>query len=297
MTFTRARSYGFTVSMMLGLGSVVVQAADLPPPAPPAPTVSTSAWAFRFTPYGWLIALNGNQTVKGRTAKVDASFIDVVDATLGDGGTLFALMADIEARNGRFSLLGNFAGLKVSVDRGGVRTRRVTPDISGAIGASGDAKTSMAILEAGAAYELARYGSVSFDVLAGARYWYQRGELSFDAGATVDVGDLSFGRNVAVARSGAVDWVDGFAGARVRIGIAPGHEIVLRGDLGGGGSKFSWQGIAAYSFDFAEKNGVTYSGILGYRALYADYAQGEGRRRYAFDMLMHGPVVGFSLKF
>ncbi len=297
MTLNHAKICGVTLSMMLGLGSVVAQAADLPPPAAPVAPIMTSAWAFRFTPYGWLTSLNGNQTVKGRTAKVDASFIDVVDATLGDGGTLFALMADIEARNGRFSLLGNFVGLKVSVDRSGVRTRSATPDISGAVGASGDAKTSMAILEAGAAYELARYGSVSFDVLAGARYWYQRADLSFDLGATVDVGDLSFGRNVAIARSGSVDWVDGFAGARMRIGVAPGQEIVLRGDLGGGGSKFSWQGIAAYSFDFAEKNGVTYSGVLGYRALYADYAQGEGRRRYAFDMLMHGPVVGLSLRF
>ncbi|MGO4739237.1 hypothetical protein AB4099_21995 [Bosea sp. 2KB_26] len=297
MTLNHAKICGVTLSMMLGLGSVVAQAADLPPPAAPVAPIMTSAWAFRFTPYGWLTSLNGNQTVKGRTAKVDASFIDVVDATLGDGGTLFALMADIEARNGRFSLLGNFVGLKVSVDRSGVRTRSATPDISGAVGASGDAKTSMAILEAGAAYELARYGSVSFDVLAGARYWYQRADLSFDLGATVDVGDLRFGRNVAIARSGSVDWVDGFAGARMRIGVAPGQEIVLRGDLGGGGSKFSWQGIAAYSFDFAEKNGVTYSGVLGYRALYADYAQGEGRRRYAFDMLMHGPVVGLSLRF
>ncbi|MGO4677172.1 hypothetical protein AB4Z40_30195 [Bosea sp. 2YAB26] len=297
MILNHARACGFTLSMVLGLGSVVAQAADLPPPTTPVPPVMTSAWTYRFTPYGWLISLNGNQTVKGRTAKVDASFIDIVDATLGDGGTLFALMADIEARNGRFSLLGNFAGLKVSIDRGNVRTRSVTPDISGAIGASGDAKTSMAILEAGAAYEFARYGSVGFDVLAGARYWYQRADISFDAGATVDVGDLSFGRNVAIARSGSVDWVDGFAGARMRIGVAPGHEIFLRGDLGGGGSKFSWQGIAGYSFDFAEKNGITYSGILGYRALYADYAQGEGRRRYAFDMLMHGPVVGLSLRF
>ncbi|QEL23740.1 hypothetical protein FQV39_14975 [Bosea sp. F3-2] len=46
----------------------------------------------------------------------------------------------------------------------------------------------------------------------------------FDAGATVDVGDLSFGRNVAIARSGSVDWIDGFAGARMRIGLAPGRR-------------------------------------------------------------------------
>ncbi|KAB0265749.1 hypothetical protein [Microvirga brassicacearum] len=37
-------------------------------------------------------------------------------------------------------------------------------------------------------------------------------------------------------------------------------------------------------------NGITFSGVIGYRALYVDYVQGEGRQRYEFDMLQHGPV-------
>lgn len=294
MTFARTRL--FCLSSMLVLGGGEAGAAD-PPAAPQRPPVMASSWTFRFTPYGWLTSLNGNQTVRGRTVKVDASFVDVVDATLGQGGTLVGLMADLEARNGPFSVYGNFVWTKIGVDRGGVRTHRVTPDIAGTVGAAAEGKVSMAILEAGAAYEVARIGSVGFDVLAGARYWYQRADLSFDLATTVDIGDLGFGRNIAIARSGTVDWLDGFVGARMRLAVAPGHEIVLRGDVGGGGSKFSWQGIAAYGFDFAERNGVTYSGLVGYRALYVDYAQGEGRRRYAFDMLQHGPVLGLSLRF
>lgn len=294
MTFAKTRL--FCLSSMLVLGGGLAGAAD-PPAAPQRLPVTASAWTFRFTPYGWLTSLNGNQTVRGRTVKVDASFVDVVDATLGQGGTLVGLMADLEARNGPFSIYGNLVWTKIGVDRGGVRTHRVTPDIAGTVGAAADVKVSMAILEAGAAYEVARIGSVGFDVLAGARYWYQRADLSFDLATTVDIGDLGFGRNVATARSGTVDWLDGFVGARMRFAVAPGHEIVLRGDVGGGGSKFSWQGIAAYGFDFAERNGVTYSGLVGYRALYVDYAQGEGRRRYAFDMLQHGPVLGLSLRF
>jgi hypothetical protein len=286
------------LSLMMLFGGAVAVAADLPPPATSQrPPVMTSSWTFRFTPYGWLTSLNGNQTVRGRTVKVDASFVDVVDATLGQGGTLIGLMADLEARNGPFAVYGNFVWTKIGVDRGGTRTHRVTPDIAGTVGAAADVKIAMAIIEAGAAYEVARFGSVGFDVLAGVRYWYQRADLSFDLATTIDIGDLGFGRNVAIARSGTVDWLDGFVGARMRLAVAPGHEIVLRGDVGGGGSKFSWQGIAAYGFDFAEKNGVTYSGLIGYRALYVDYAQGEGRRRYAFDMLQHGPIIGLSLRF
>ena len=129
-------------------------------------------------------------------------------------------------------------------------------------------------------------------MLGGVRYWNQTASLSFDLATTLDVADLNLGRSRAIARSGTVDWVDGFVGARVRVALAPGHELFARGDLGGGGSKFSWQGLAGYSYDFAEKNGVTYSGIIGYKALYADYAKGEGRRRYEFDIEVHPVSTG-----
>ena len=80
--------------------------------------------------------------------------------------------------------------------------------------------------------------------------------------------------------------------------MAPGQELLLRGDVGGFdvGSKFTWQAIAGYKFDFAVRSGITFSGLVGYRALYVDYAQGFGRRLYEFDMLIHGPVVGVSLR-
>jgi hypothetical protein len=34
-----------------------------------------------------------------------------------------------------------------------------------------------------------------------------------------------------------------------------------------------------------------------YRALSVDYVQGEGRQRYEFDMLQHGPILGVSMRF
>ena len=52
-------------------------AADLGrPPAPVAEAPAMPGWTFRFVPYGWLIALDGTQTVRGRSVKVDASFVD-----------------------------------------------------------------------------------------------------------------------------------------------------------------------------------------------------------------------------
>ncbi|WP_404292491.1 hypothetical protein ACD578_09335 [Microvirga sp. RSM25] len=37
------------------------------------------------------------------------------------------------------------------------------------------------------------------------------------------------------ARSGSVDWLDPVIGARIRYAMAPGHELFLRGDIGGFG--------------------------------------------------------------
>jgi hypothetical protein len=263
-----------------------------------------SGWAYRFTPYGWLTSLHGSQTVRGRTVDVDASFVDIIDATLGSGGTLIGLMANFEARTGPVALFGDLVWSKIGIEGSGVTTRGVGP-VAVSAGASADVAFQMAILEAGAAYEVARFGlgghgaSVALDVLAGGRFWYQKADVSFDLATAVDIGDLELGRNRAIARSGSVDWADPFVGARLRYAVSPGHEIFARGDVGGFdvGSKFSWQAIAGYGFDFAAWNGITFSGVLGYKALYVDYAQGEGRRRYEFDMLQHGPVLGVSMRF
>ena len=37
-----------------------------------------SGWTVTFTPYAWLISLNGSQTVRGRTVDVDETFFEIV---------------------------------------------------------------------------------------------------------------------------------------------------------------------------------------------------------------------------
>jgi hypothetical protein len=252
-------------------------------------------WTYRVTPYGWLTALDGTQTVRGRSVKVDASFIDIVEKS----DSIVALMGDFEARNGAFGLLANVAWSKIGVEGGNVRSRTLAPGVTGTLGTSLNLDVEMAIIEVGAAYEVARSGPVAFDILAGARYWHQEADLSFDIAGTVDIGDLQIAGTRAFARSGSVDWLDPVIGARVRYAVAPGHELFLRGDIGGFGvgSDFSWQAIGAYGFEFGTYNGIIFSGVIGYRALYVDYVQGEGRRGYEFDMLQHGPVLGISARF
>lgn len=253
------------------------------------------SWSFRITPYGWLMALDGTQTVRGRSVKVDASFVDIVEKS----DTLVGLMGNVEARNGPFALYGDLVWSSIGFERNDVRTRSPAPGITTTVGRTVGLDIQMAIAEVGAAYEVVRTGPLAFDILGGARYWYQEADLSFEVDRTIGIGDLELVGGRAFARSGSVDWLDPVIGARVRYAVAPGHELWLRGDIGGFGvgSDFSWQAIGAYGFELGTYQGITFSGVVGYRALYVDYVQGEGRQRYEFDMLQHGPVLGVSARF
>jgi hypothetical protein len=227
--------------------------------------------------------------------KVNASFIDIVE----ESDTLVALMGDFEARNGPIALFTDVVWSKIGVSGGNIRSRALAPGVTGTLGTSLNLDIEMAIVEVGGAYEVARSGPLAFDLLGGARYWYQQADLSFAVAAAVDIGDLQIAGARAFARSGSVDWLDPMIGARIRYTVAPGHELLLRGDIGGFGvgSDFSWQAIGAYGFELGTYQGITFSGVVGYRALYVDYVQGEGRRRYEFDMLQHGPILGLSARF
>jgi hypothetical protein len=65
----------------------------------------------------------------------------------------------------------------------------------------------------------------------------------------------------------------------------------------GVGSGFSWRAVGAYRFAFAKTYGADWSGMIGYRTLYADYSKGSGNTLYRFDMLQDGPIVGVSARF
>jgi hypothetical protein len=295
---THGLSRGFLAPLLCAGTGAAALAADMAPFPPPVVATQVSmppSWSYRVTPYGWLTALDGTQTVRGRSVKVNASFADIVEKS----DTLVGLMGNFEARNGPFALYGDLVWSSIGFERNDVRTRSPAPGITTTVGRALNLDIQMAIAEVGAAYEVARFGALAFDALAGARYWYQEADLSFEVDRTIGIGDLELVGGRAFARSGSVDWLDPVIGARVRYAVAPGHELWLRGDIGGFGvgSDFSWQAIGAYGFEFSTYQGITFSGVIGYRALYVDYVQGEGRQRYEFDMLQHGPVLGVSARF
>jgi hypothetical protein len=278
---------GIAAAAVLG-GPAMAQ--EPPRPAPPA-------WMLTFTPYSWLAGLNGQTTAKGRTTDIDAGPFAVLEHLDGVPWMSFA-----EARIGRLALYGDLLYAPVGADASGVRA------LGGlTLDAGLGVQVEQTIAEAGVAFELAKWrsgsvlgtGPTALDLLAGARYWRQDVEIHLALSATLDVAGLALSGSRAVARAGTAEWVDPLVGLRLRHQLAPGQELVLRGDVGGfgAGSTFSWNVLGAYSFEMARHGGVTYAGILGYRALAVDYQKGSGASPYAYDMVQHGPLVGLKASF
>lgn len=262
---------------------------------------AANAWTFSVTPYGWLPYLQGHQTVRGRTVSIDANPIQVLEHL-----DAAPWMSYVEARRGRLAFYNDIFYAKLGVDASRARSF----DRS-SINVAADVQFEQAIIEAGAAYEIGRWHSgggikddaparfTALDLVLGARYWHQDMSIKLALTAVFDTRDLDISGSRAIARGGDVDWVDPLVGFRIRHQMAPGRELVFRADVGGFdvGSTISWNIAAAYGWDVAVRNGVTYSGVLGYRALSVDYTKGSGLHRYEYDVLQHGPVVGLSVKF
>jgi hypothetical protein len=309
MCFSRAlRLATVTLCGLFGVTGPATSA-DLGPGAEPRlieQIAPLSQWQLSFTPYGWLPWISGNMVVKGRALDVAVDPSQVINH-LDWSDIVPVWMSYTEARRGPLSLFNDivYANLSGSGGFSGSVSRRVA---TATFGAHVKADYKLAIVEAGGTYEIwsngspGSSGSTAFDVLAGARYWHQDVDVSADLTGTVALNGplgIAVTGNRAIAKSGSVDWVDPFVGARVRQQLAPGHEIVLRGDVGGfgAGSQFSWQGIATYNWLLGMTHGIPIDGYVGFRALSADYAQGSGTSRFEFDNVIYGPVIGATMRF
>jgi hypothetical protein len=253
-------------------------------------TGSGSAWTLTVTPYAWAPFIQGDATVRDRTANVFVSPTELIDHL-----ERMPWMSYIEARNGPFAFYNDIIYANAGIGVDGVRRRG-----SATIDANLGADFEMTIAEVGGAYQVAKLDRyTAIDLIAGARYWQQALNINLALTGTLDTTGLVISGNRAIARSGQVDWVDPLVGFRVREILAPGQELMFRADVGGfdAGSLFSWNIVAAYTFNLCVSNGVSYSGMLGYRALSVDYEQGSGLKKYEFDAVLHGPVLGLTVKF
>jgi hypothetical protein len=278
-----------------------------------APSAPASPWTFRFTPYGWMTFMSGSQTVKGRTVAVDTNVFKM----FSDSQTLIPFMGYFEARyQDRVALFVDL--MYANLTAGKSSTHGFSgPAASGSLASAVSINYETLTVQFGGAYEVTRVGpdrgaegpgmsgvgQTAFDVLVGGRYWYQKADLTLNLNGSLNVNtadlELSADRTRAFARSGSVNWVDPFVGARIRHRLAPGQDIEVEADIGGFGigSRISWQALAAYSFNIGNTGSVNWAGVVGYRALYVDYSQGSGNTLFEMNLLQHGPLFGVSARF
>lgn len=296
-----------TTALTLGVffsGVRIGVAADLGPDsgaARPAPATQPSQWQFSFTPYGWMININGNVTARGNTVEINDNFFEIVQKS----NSLMALMGYLEAKRGRLALFADVVwadlGFPGHVNVQGSPLTGLNVTVKG----KAQLDYTETIIQSGVAYEVARWDGAekgsftTLEAIASARYWQHNASVSLHLSGALPQNLNQLGirlrksGTVALARMGTLEWVDPAIGGRLKHQIAPGRELSLESDIGGFGigSKFSWQVVAIYGYD-TKVLGLPMHAMIGYRALSVDYSQSGPSGRNGVDFVEHGPIVG-----
>jgi hypothetical protein len=234
------------------------QGAAAQSPAPERPS-------FEVTLYGWLQSIDGQVGAGPLAASVDSSFRNTIDKA----DSVVPFMGHVEGRAGRFSIFMDAAYVSLGFNRvaAGPFTAR--------------ADSSLLVMHLGGTAELAASGDAlwALDAVAGGRVTNVRNEITFPGGLAARQRD---------------SWLEPFVGLRLRGSFAESWEYMVQGDIGGfgAGSDFAWQAIGTLGYRFP-LFGADATARVGYRALSQDYTDGTFR----WDMLIHGPLIGLTLRF
>jgi hypothetical protein len=197
----------------------------------------------------------------------------VIDTTTSIGDSHielnFGFMGTLEARKNRFIILTDLQYSDLATEKGN----------PGPLFSSTRASFKTFVLDPEVGYRILDNGKgATLDVLGGVRYWHLNSDLAFRAGILP-----------AVEVSRSRGWVDGVAGLRGKAALSPRWFVAGKADLGGGGSKFTYQLFGGVGVNLGKRLAL----IGGYRDLNVNYDK-DG---FLFDMSLHGPIFGFGLKF
>jgi opacity protein-like surface antigen len=270
-------------------------------PSPRAPSPAADRWKFRLIPYAWLPAVKGSVTVLGMKQPIRLSLSD-----------LFRLVDELdvvvpfqfEARHGRWKVWLDVQYIKMhdrlrqSVTKQ-VGLAMVTADVTVNV------DMRMLLTEFGVDYELFTLPlgqgpapMLRFDVRAGGRYVYMKGEAGIAAqvGVQIGPGDVrspigGFGRDSGGSRS----WLEPLLGVGVTLDVNERLKLMARGDIGGFGigSDLTWQVVAGVEYKLCDWASV----FAGYRLLDIDFTEGHGQSKFAFDVQMRGPYLAMIFCF
>lgn len=227
------------------------------------PGTSSDQWHVQFTPYLWVVGVSGRAGI--------GTLIAQVDSGLGDDNVHlnFGFMGTFEVRRNKFAVV-------TDLEYANLGTERPTP---GPLFSNAAVDFKAYMLDPEVAYRIAANSDTGtfIDVMGGVRYWHLRADLNFDAGI------LS-----ARSATGSRDWADAVVGMRGRAAISKKVFLLGKVDVGGGGSKFTYQLFGGAGV----KVGNRMSLVGGYRHLRVNYDNDN----FLFDGSLSGPILGVSFR-
>ncbi|OPY68985.1 MAG: hypothetical protein A4E57_01408 [Syntrophorhabdaceae bacterium PtaU1.Bin034] len=283
------RGFVLTAAMWMLIGLLALPSYGQVKSGNPSPgRKAGNEWEFTVAPYAWLAGISGDTTVKDRTVHTSVKFRDLLK------DLDFGAQAQIEARKGKWGMFLQPNYLKITPTAGVSRPANMDILQGGPAVREADVRldSRTLILEFGGFYRVAdvslgpnRQCPVSFDVLAGGRYWYVQNHISLNLPqGGVSFSDTSYG-NI----------IDPIIGLRMASHLTPKFFVTLRGDAGGFGvssnsSHISWNGVGTVGYDISPCASI----VAGYRYLYINYSPSGGA---GLKASMQGPLIGFSRKF
>jgi hypothetical protein len=234
------------------------------PTTPRSPAAADDGkWHFQISPYFWLAGIHGTAGVGNRTTDVQEKFSDVFHSLK------FALMGVFEARKGKVVSLTDVEYISIEDDR-------ATP---GPLFSSATAKFKTFIFDQEVGYRVWNNSEKGgLDVLGGVRIWHISTQLNFGAGILA-----------AQQLNGSRNWVDGVAGVRGKAAVSKKAFVIAKADLGGGGSKFTYQLFGGAGYNVTPKIAL----LGGYRVLDVNYA----KNNFVYNMNQRGPIFGLGFQF
>jgi hypothetical protein len=225
----------------------------------------SSGWSFALTPYAWLPGMKTSTDTPFGSVDADTSGSDALSALD------FAFMGALEARHGRWGLIGDLLYSDLSQDKD-------TP--FGQLFSRARVETKVLAFTGYAAWRAYETDRVALDVLGGFRYYDMKVDLTLEPGTRQ-------GRSFELHEK----WTDPVIGGRARVDFTDTWFATGIVDYGGfdGSNDSTWQAIAVAGYQFNER----WSLQGGWR--YLDIEKEIGGRDVAVEL--SGPILGFTVRF
>jgi hypothetical protein len=246
--------HGMKKILMVTLAAALLLGAFAPAVAADQPEKD---WRWDLAPlYGWFISVSGDITVNDRQGTIDLDFGDIFD------NLDFIFTAHAEGvYQQRWGLWIDYSYVDLSKT---VETLGPALDV----GFTDN-------LSEGAAFYRFDKGVHTFDAFLGARY--QKIDIGVQVRPAPEVGT-------------DFDWWDGFAGLRWRWTFSDQWMLLARGDIGAGGSDFTWNATGLIGWQPWKHVGF----LAGYRGFGFDYKTESNGNDLETDLTLSGPVAAIN---